>query len=167
MTSPKHYSPEANSATIPVNTGHLPRLVAHLDLPQVALLTVHAVTVPFALDELPGLGVLDASGPSALPISPVSFPASRLPGGAGDGQGAIAPTAHPEAEHAVPALAQAWLTRLEVGEVGAGGTSEHGGHQDPADAVLEPRATSLGAGSPRCELRDHAVTWTRNDARLL
>lgn len=152
MTFPKHYSPEANSASIPVDAGHLPRLVAHLDLPQVALLPVHAVAVPFALDELPGLGVLDASGPSTLPISPVSFPASRLPGSASDGQGAVAPSAHPEAEYAVPTLARAWLTRLEIGEVGADGTSEHGGHQDPADTVLETSATGLGARSPRGEL---------------
>lgn len=164
--------PERNGAAVAVHADDLPCLVSHLHAPQAALLPVQLVAVPFALDELAGLRI-----PAALPLFP--FPASGLTcdarwrGSSGRPwwryrvEAALAPGAQAQVEDHLPALTVPRCACPEFCEVGTWHASEQRRCQDRADAVLQPQTARLGTGSPRAELRHHAVPRARNQTGLL
>lgn len=154
------HSLASHSAAIPVYAGHVPGLVAHLDVPERTLLPVEAVPGPLLLDELPGLWVLD---PGALP-QPLafSFPALHLACRSSLREGAGGPRSHPEAVHALWTRARPRCTRLELSEVGANRAPKQRRDQDAPHPVPEARSTRFGAGRPRRVLGEHAILRARD-----
>lgn len=77
------------------------------------------------------------------------------------------PGAQPETVETLLTLAQPWLTRLKLSEVGASSAAKQRRRQHRADAVLQAGATGFGAGSPGAELGHHTVPGAGDEASLL
>lgn len=144
---------------------HIPSLVAHLDIPEGALLPVESVPGALLLDELPGFRVFDP-GPLPEPLA-FAFPALGLAPSPGLQQGARVPRSHPETEHTLRTCARPKFAGLELSQVGAKGASKERGHQDAADPVPESRPAGLGAGGPWGVLGHDAVLRAGDQAGLL